>query len=112
MSYTTKKRPACAWEPELRREALEYIEWHEGPGSRPELINFVCDPEGDAVILVRYIDANGVKNANGTKMSGFLNFMHMYSEDGKIKWDVSERCVFPRTSENDYVASLEGSVID
>ena len=106
MSYTTKKRPACAWEPELRREALEYIEWHEGSGSRPELINFVCDPEGDAVILVRYIDANGAK------MSGFLDFVHMYSEDGKIKWDVKERSVFPRTYENDYVASLEGSVID
>lgn len=106
MKYTTKTRPACAWEPNLHREALEYIEWHEGFGSKPELINFVFDPEGDAVILVRYIDINGVK------MSGFLNFVHMYSEDGKIKWDVSERCVFPRTSENDYVTSLEGSVID
>lgn len=106
MSYTTKKRPACAWEPELYREALEYIEWHEGSGSRPELINFVCDPEGDAVILVRYIDVNGAK------MSGFLDFVHMYSEDGKIKWDVKERCVFPRTCENDHVASLEGSAIE
>lgn len=106
MKYTTKTRPACAWEPNLHHEALEYIEWHEGFGSKPELINFVCDPEGDAVILVRYIDVNGVK------MSGFLNFVHMYSEDGKIKWDVTERCVFPRTCENDYVASLEGSAIE
>ena len=105
MRYTTKKRPACAWEPELYREALEYIEWHEGVGSKPELVNFVCDPEGDAVILVRYIDVNG------SKMSGFLDFMHMYSEDGKIKWDVSERCVFPRTHENDFVTSLEGTAI-
>lgn len=106
MKYMTKTRPACAWEPNLHHEALEYIEWHEGFGSKPELINFVCDPEGDAVILVRYIDVNGVK------MSGLLNFVHMYSEDGKIKWDVTERCVFPRTCENDYVASLEGSAIE
>lgn len=105
MSYTTKKRPACAWEPSLHREALEYVEWHNGSESKPELINYVCDPEGDAVILVRYIDVNGAK------MSGFLDFVHMYSEDGKIKWNVKERCVFPRTYENDYVASLEGAVI-
>ena len=58
------------------------------------------------MILVRYI------SANGAKMSGFLDFVHMYSEDGKIKWDVKERSVFPRTCENDYVASLEGSAIE
>ena len=94
-----RRRPAQSVQPDLLRELLEYVEWHGGKD--PQFINFVCDSEGDPVALVRFTEVNG------SKMSGFFDFIHMYSEDDKIKWDIRERRVFPRSCENDFVQGFE-----
>lgn len=101
MKYIVKERAENSVEPELLKALLGYIEWHEGVKARPKFINFVCDPEGDSVALVRYTSSDGLH------WSAFLDFYHMFSDAGKIKWDVTERCVFPRKDENDYVLSIE-----
>ena len=101
MKYIVKERPENSVEPELLKALLEYIEWHDGVKARPTFVNFVCDPEGDSVALVRYT------SVDGSKMSAFLDFYHMFSDADKIKWDVTERCVFPRKDENRYVLSIE-----
>ena len=98
--HYVRTRPPESVQPDLLRELREYVEWHGGKD--PQFINFVCDEEGDPVALVRFTDEDG------TLASGLYDFIHMYSEDGAIKWDVTERQVFKRTCEDSVVKAFEG----
>ena len=82
---------------QLKNAVKEYYDWHHNRNGRP--IKFVVNNiHGQYhMLLVRFIDENGIK------MSGLMDFQHW--KDGH--WDVTETYAFPRECEKQIVNRFE-----
>lgn len=73
------KQPKQTFEPTLAKAVKEYHEWHGDKNIK--LIDFICNPLGDSLILTRVTDEQG------NKISCLLEFYYMNDDNG---WDIRE----------------------
>ena len=86
--------------PELRKEIREYFQYHGGSAARA--VKWVHDPEGDALLLVRFTDEDE------DPMSALV----FANELAGGEWEISEEETINREEEHAMVREFEQGIMD